>query len=274
MDGNSHLFIVDPQNDFCDPRGALYVDGAEKDMERLAAFVRRTKDRWSAIHVTLDSHHLFDVDHPIFWKDPRGNPPSPFTTISVADVETGRWTPAVPTLRDRMLRYVRDLDANGRYPLTIWPPHCLIGSWGHNVYAPLYEALLDWERGLATIDYTLKGMNPYTEHYSVVQADVPDEFDPSTLPNRRLIEAVREADLVVVAGEALSHCVANTMRDLARHLGEHHVGKVVLLRDCTSPVKGFEKEADRFLEEMTVRGMRTAESAAFRPELRRTGTES
>jgi nicotinamidase/pyrazinamidase len=271
---NAHLLIVDPQNDFCDPKGALYVDGAEKDMERLAAFLRRTKDRWRGVHVTLDSHHLFDVDHPIFWVDPQGSHPEPFTIISAEDVEAGRWTPAVPGLRDRMLRYVRALDASGRYPLCIWPPHCLVGSWGHAICPPLHEALLDWEKGLATVDYHLKGMNPYTEHYSVVQADVPDPSDPSTLPNSRLIEIVRTADTIVVAGEALSHCVANTMRDLANHVDERSIRKIVLLRDCTSPVKGFEKEAARFLEEMAARGMRTAESGTYAPELLRTGTEA
>ena len=31
-----HLLVVDPQNDFCDPEnGALCVEGAKEDMERL-----------------------------------------------------------------------------------------------------------------------------------------------------------------------------------------------------------------------------------------------
>ena len=171
----------------------------------------------------MDTHHLVDVDHPIFWTDPKGNHPAPFTIITVEDVEKGRWSPADPSLRDRMRGYVRALDASGRYPLCIWPPHCLIGSWGHNVFEPLRKALLEWEERYAMVEYVVKGTSPYTEHYSAVQADVPDDSDPSTLPNRRLIEAVKGADTVVVAGEASSHCLANTVRDLAVHLGEEGV---------------------------------------------------
>jgi nicotinamidase-related amidase len=272
METKLSLLIVDPQNDFCDPGGSLYIKGATEDIERISDVVRRLKDRWDRIHVTLDTHHLVDVDHPIFWTDPKGNHPAHFTIITVEDVEKGRWSPADRSLRDRMLGYVRALDASGRYPLCIWPPHCLIGSWGHNVFEPLRKALLEWEDRYAMVEYVVKGTNPYTEHYSAVQADVPDDSDPSTLPNRRLIEAVKGADTVVVAGEASSHCLANTVRDLAVHLGEEGVKKLVLLGDCTSAVPGFEREAESFLEEMTRKGMQFTESSELLREMRRTGT--
>ena len=266
------LLIVDPQNDFCDPRGSLYVKGAEEDMSRLSDLVRRLKDQWHRIHVTMDTHRLVDVDHPIFWTDPNGNPPAPFTIISVEDVEKGRWIPRDRSLKDRMLGYARALHENGRYPLCIWPPHCLVGTWGHNVVEPLRKALLEWEEGYAMVEYAQKGVNPFTEHYSAIQADVPDKSDPSTLPNRRLIRALKDADTVVVAGEALSHCVANTMRDLAIHLGVEGVRKFVLLRDCTSPVSGFEAEAEEFLTDAIRKGIQVTNSTEFLKETRRAGT--
>ena len=34
-----HLLVIDPQNDFCDPNGALCVAGADGDMKRLADMV-------------------------------------------------------------------------------------------------------------------------------------------------------------------------------------------------------------------------------------------
>lgn len=266
------LFIVDPQNDFCDPGGSLCIKGAAEDMLRLSDLVRRLKYRWDRIHVTLDTHHLVDVAHPIFWRDPKGNAPAPFTIITVEDLEKGRWSPADPSLKDRMLGYARALDASGRYPLCVWPPHCLIGSWGHNVFEPLRKALLEWEEGYAMVEYVQKGANPYTEHYSVVQAEVPDQADPSTLPNRRLIEAMTEADTVVIAGEALSHCLANTVRDLAKHVRADAVKKWVLLRDTSSAVPGFEREAEAFLDEVNRLGIQVTESTELFKETRRAGT--
>src|SRR5687767_13261565 len=108
-----HLVVIDPQVDFCDPSGALYVPGAGEDIRRLAEMVRRVAPKLADIHVTLDSHRLIDIAHPVFWKDSSGGHPAPFTIISAADVEEGRWTPALPSLYRRALEYVRALEANG-----------------------------------------------------------------------------------------------------------------------------------------------------------------
>jgi nicotinamidase/pyrazinamidase len=258
------LFVIDPQIDFCDPAGALSVAGAEQDMVRLARMVERLAPRLNQIHVSLDSHHLVDIAHPLFWQDRSGSQPPPFTIISAEDVETGRWQAAQPEARERAADYVQALQKNGRYPLCVWPPHCLIGSRGHTVQPVLFEALLNWERRYAVVDYILKGSNIYTEHYSAIQADVPDPADPSTQVNTILIETLKQADVIAVAGEAGSHCVANTVRDLADHFGDERlVSKIVLLSDAVSPVPGFDALQSRFLTEMTARGMQTSTTADF-----------
>jgi nicotinamidase-related amidase len=250
--------------DFCDPKGALYVPGAERDMQRLARLVRRTRDRLDDIHVTLDSHHWIHIAHPIFWKDSRGNHPPVFTRISRADVEQGVWTATVPGMYKRALDYVRKLETNGRYDLTIWPPHCLIGSSGHAVFPCLYSALQEWEVRFAFVDYVTKGSNITTEHYSAVQADVPDASDPSTHINTELIRILQNADVVAVAGEALTHCLANTVRDIASNFGDDRfVSKIVLLTDATSAIPGFESVGDAFIADMTARGLQLSTTAEF-----------
>ena len=258
------LLVIDPQNDFCDPAGALYVAGADRDMARLAGMIERLAPRLERIHVTLDAHHLVDIAHPIFWRDERGEQPVPFTIISEDDVEAGRWTAAQPDARARAGAYVSALARHGRYPLCIWPPHCLIGSPGQAVLPVLFAALQNWERRYAVVDYVLKGSNIYTEHYSAIQADVPDTADPSTQVNTALVEALKQADVIAVAGEAGSHCVANTVRDLADNFGDDRlVSKIVLLQDAVSPVGGFESFQTDFLADMTARGMRLSTTAEF-----------
>ncbi len=259
------LLIIDPQVDFCDPdTGALYVPGAERDVARLAAMVRRLAPRLDDIHVTLDSHHFVDIAHPIFWRDSRGQSPAPFTIISAADVESGRWTTTQPGMHRRALDYVKALEQHGRYALCVWPPHCLIGSAGHAVMPELFAALTDWEKRFAMVDYVTKGSNIYTEHYSAVQAEVPDPSDPSTQINTALIQTLMQADLIAVAGEAGSHCLANTVRDIANNFGdESFVKKLVLLSDATSPVTGFEAYQTDFVREMTGRGMRLSTTTEF-----------
>lgn len=262
---NVHLLIIDPQFDFCDPNGALYVPGAEKDMDRLTTMIDRIGDKLADIHVTLDSHHLMDVAHPAWWKDSSGNNPAPFTIITASDVKDGIWTPVLPHLTKRMIDYTEQLEVNGRYPLCIWPPHCLIGSKGHSVHEGLFKVLCQWEQdNHAVVDFVSKGSNVYTEHYSAVQADVPDATDPSTQINTPLIQTLQDGDIIVVAGEAGTHCLANTATDIANAFGDDsHVQKLVLLEDATSPVPGFEQMYEDFKNVMVPRGMQISNTANF-----------
>lgn len=98
------FLIIDPQNDFSDtPGAALPVSGASADAERLAQLLNRLGDRIAAIHVTLDTHQLVDIAHPIFWRNGVGCPPAPFTQITVADVESGVRQPFRPSHQQRAL---------------------------------------------------------------------------------------------------------------------------------------------------------------------------
>lgn len=263
------LLIIDPQNDFCDPNGSLYVTGADMDSNRLATFIKNNIFNINDIHVTLDSHRELDVAHPMFWIDKKGNNPNPFTIITHKDVKTGVWGPFNPnikmypygTLRDRMLEYTKKLEDNGKYALCIWPPHCRMGTWGHNVYPVLMDSLTEWEKKrYGMIDYVTKGSNPFTEHYSGVQADVPDPDDPTTQLNMSLIQTLENADVVWLSGQALSHCVANTARDIFKNFGQDSLKKVTIIIDTTSPVPGFEKLADDFIAEATSLGVNIAKS--------------
>jgi len=252
------LLVIDPQEDFCNPKGALSVPGADKDMERLATLITRVGARLNDIHMTLDQHHEMDVAHPSFWRGSDGKNPSPFTIITAADVEKGVWTPSITSLTKRMLDYTRALEKGSRYPLCIWPAHCLIGSPGAAVMPGVLAALNEWARTeQAVVHFVSKGSNIFTEHYSGVKAEVPDPEDPSTQLNISLIQALEQADEILIAGEAGSHCVANTIRDIADGFSDKdYVKKFTLLTDAVSPVPGFEKLQADFISEMTARGMK------------------
>lgn len=291
------MLVIDPQNDFCNPgiskdiidkiekidpilafelsrqKGSLFVPGADKDMERLAKLIKDHIDIWDDIHVTLDTHHRLDISHSIFWINSKNEHPSPFTIITLTDFKKGIWRTTNPAYmnrrtmkkagwdRDGAQEYLEKLEANGRYPHSIWPDHCLIGSWGHNVFPILLEALDEWENQFAMVDFVTKGSNFWTEHFSAVQAEVPDNEDPGTLLNTDLIQTINKADVIILPGEALSHCVANTVRDIANNFGEENIEKIILLTDATSSVSGFEHLSDAFMKEMISRGMRTSTCA-------------
>lgn len=266
------LLVIDPQVDFCDgpANGALPVPGAYADMSRLAAMLDRLGGKIDDVDVTLDSHRTIDIAHPAWWVDSKGANPAPFTLIAAADVAAGVWTPRNPAWRQRSLDYVRQLEANGKYALIIWPPHCLIGSPGHAVHPELFAAMKRWEeREFGMVNFVTKGSNPFTEHYSAVAAEVPDPEDPSTLLNGDLIDALRDSDVILIAGEALSHCVKSTVEDIASNIGPEHVKKFVFLTDCSSPVPAvpggpdFPAIGQQFIADMVARGMKLATSTGF-----------
>jgi len=259
------LVVIDPQEDFCNPSGALFVKGADADMKRLSTFVKRTQKKLHDIHVTLDSHHMVDVAHPVFWKDTKGNNPKPFTIITAQDVKDGVWSPSLPGCFQRMVNYVTALEKGQRYPLCIWPPHCLIGTPGAAIVPELAKELNDWcATNLSTIDFVAKGSNPFTEHYSAIQAEVPDPSDPKTSINAEFVQTLMEADLIAVAGEAGSHCLANTVRDIVKQFQDDKlVAKIVLLEDATSPVPGFEGLYTTFRDEMVAKVMKVSNTVDF-----------
>ena len=260
-----HLLVIDPQNDFCDPNGSLYVPGAEEDIDRLAVMINRLNGKLDDIHVTLDSHRKVDISHPVWWRDSDGHNPNPFSVITAGDLRQGTWTTTMPSARARSLDYLEELERRGRYPHVIWPEHCLIGDDGHNVHPVLSEAVHEWEaKRFALADFVTKGSNPWTEHFSAVAAEVPDPSDPGTQVNTRLIDTLHAADTVLLAGEALSHCLANTVRDVAEQFGDAAtIRKLVLLTDASSSVPGFDTQGSDFVRELTARGMRTATTTDF-----------
>lgn len=258
--------IVDPQIDFCSPSGALYVTGADKDMDRLALMIKRTKEAVSDYFVSMDSHRIIHCAHPIwFISTDTGKHPIPFTVISKDDVcgKNPKFRAFNPAYQKWTEYYVTKLEENKRYPLCVWPPHTLIGSEGWSIQPSVFEALCEWENQFATVNYIPKGSNIKTEHYSIFQADVVDDEDPGTMLNTKIIKEIQEADIVGIAGEASSHCVKNSVEDLANIFGDANIKKLVFLTDCSSPVPGFEKQAEDFMKSMIARGMQVSTSVDF-----------
>ncbi len=266
MKKNVTLVVIDAQHDFCNKAGSLYVPGADKDTERLSKMVKDNYMDISDVQMTIDSHHKVHIGHPVFWVNSQGQHPSPFTVITSEDIRKGKWMTTDPAQRSYGLSYTEALETNGRYVLCIWPEHCLIGSIGQTIMPELYEAVSLWEGRYAIAGKHPKGSNPLTEHYSAVRADVEDPKDPTTMLNMDFINIIRDASdssEILIAGQALSHCVANTFRDIAKYLSPEQVAKCTLLEDACSSVPGFEKLGLDFIDDMTKLGMKISTTTKF-----------
>jgi nicotinamidase-related amidase len=251
------LLTVDVQNTFCIPEFELFVagrsgNGAVEDNRRLCEFIYRNLGSLSQVFPSLDTHHAMQVFHAIWLVDDEDHHPTPYTLVSAEDVESGRWrvnTAVAEALgidagyaARHLAHYTRRLAEGGKYDLTIWPYHAMLGGIGHALVSAVEEAI--FFHGVARLskpEFQVKGDNAFTEHYSMLGPEVTEGPDGNRLGGRNveLIERLLSFDAVVVAGQAKSHCLAWTIDDLLsdddvreRRLAE----RTYLLEDCTSPV--------------------------------------
>ena len=280
------LVAVDVQNTFCIPAFELFVagrsgTGAIDDNRRLCEFLYRNLDAITQIVPTLDTHQAMQVFHAMWLVDAEGLHPEPFTLVSAEDVAAGRWQvdpAAAETLgldldyaHRHLLHYTRALEETGKYQLTIWPYHAMLGGIGHALVPSVEEAMFFHTVARhSQPDVRVKGTLPLTEHYSVLGPEVTEGPDGERLgeQNAELIQKLLAFDAVVIAGQAKSHCVAWTIADLldsALLREEGLTEKVYLLEDCTSPVVvpgvvDYTDEADAAFARFAEAGMHVVRS--------------
>jgi len=252
------LLLIDLQNTFCIPGFELFVGGrsgkgAVKDNQRLCKFIYQNLDRITEICPTLDTHLATQIFHAVFLVNENGAHPAPYTLVSADDIAQGKWkfnSALAKTLhtdaasgQEHLLHYVEQLKKGGKYELTVWPYHAMLGGIGHALVAAIEEAVFFHSLARASQpDFQIKGNNAWTENYSVLRPEVlADAYGQMIAQkNLRLLAKLLNFDLVIVAGQAKSHCVAWSIADLLDELSlhdkQHLAQKIYLLEDCTSPV--------------------------------------
>lgn len=251
------LMLVDVQNTFCIPDFELYVGGksgrgAVDDNIRLCEFIYRNLGNITYITATMDTHRAMQIFHAIFFVDKDGNHPAPYTDIQASEVRDGKWR-FNPELaphfeiapeygQQMMVHYTEELERKGKYALTIWPYHAMLGGIGHALVSSIEEALYFHSMARTTqYDINVKGDRPFTENYSVIGPEVLTGPMGETLGTRntKFVEQLVHFDRLIIAGQAKSHCVAWTISDLLDDINAtipELAQKVYLLDDCTSPV--------------------------------------
>lgn len=163
------LIIIDPQYDFM-PGGALAVAGGDEIVEGIAALATQFADAGATIVVTQDWH---PAGHKSFAS---ANDAAPFSEI---DALYGKQT--------------------------MWPDHCVQGSYGARVHM-----LLDKVMDSAAL-ILRKGMNPDVDSYSAFY-----ENDKTTSTGLGGYLRDRGVKRVVLVGLAYDFCVAYSALDAVR----------------------------------------------------------
>ena len=280
------LLLVDVQNTFCIPGFELFVGGASgtaavDDNRRLCDFIYRNLGLDHADH-SQPGHPPRHADLPRGVAHRRRRPrPEPMTLVTEQDAAEGRWRvdPEVaraagldPAYAQRHLEhYTHQLAERGKYDLTVWPYHAMLGGIGHALVSAVEEAV--FFHGLARRSaprFCVKGELALTEHYSMLGPEVTEgpDGEPIASTDHALVETLLGFDAVIVAGQAKSHCLAWTIDDLLAHRSvqeQQLAQRTYLLEDCTSPivvpgVVDYTGEADAAFERFAAAGMHVVRS--------------
>lgn len=281
------LLAIDVQNTFCIPDFELFVggrsgNGAINDNARLCEFIYRNLESITEIAPTMDTHTAMQIFHPIFWINESCEHPIPSATqITFEDVQNGVWkvNPAIAfslqrdyaALSDHAVHYTKQLTDEGKYPLTVWAYHSMLGGIGHALVSAFEEAcFFHCIARSSQTNFEIKGNNPLTENYSVLSPEVLTTIGGELIAqkNSPLIDKLLKFDAVIISGQAKSHCVAWTIDDLLTEIQVYDPSlaqKVYLLEDCTSAVVvpgviDYTEQADVAFDRFAAAGMHRVKS--------------
>ena len=228
---------------------------------------------------TRDRHPQVHVGVPIFWRDKKGNMPKPMQPLPAGSIGDGTWAPFEPNIISyfegkepiTLLEDVKRMEStvNGRGELLyVWNPHCEIGTDQEALHPEFVAAFRRWElRQLALVYHREKGMYPFRDAYSFVEAVYPHPDVAETRPDLTMIRIFEKSHHIYVMGFAENFCVASGCRSIVRLGGSQVAQKMTILSDCVAEIPGVPSTipnktlTEVFRDEMSQAGVTFMESS-------------
>lgn len=237
------LLCIDVQKDFIEG-GALAVPGSIGDVERITRFIYNNMSGISKIMCSLDTHIAHQIFHPCWWANSAGEHPDPYTIITYDDVVANNWRPVVGDPKDS-LEYLKELEkvGAGKKQLCIWPYHCIKGTDGFTLENEFAKMVYFHSVARKSVNHMInKGEDPYSEMYGIIKP----EFSQKNFINTPVLTAIEKYDEIYVVGEAASHCLMESVKQIAEHFKDRPdvTQKITVLEDCTSPITGYEADTE------------------------------
>lgn len=226
------LLGIDVQQDFME-NGALAVPNSHKDIENITRFMYTNMDKISQIAVSLDTHNPFQIFHPCWWIDENGNNPAPFTAITLADLDSGKWRAVINPIASR--EYVENLEKSGKKVLVVWTYHCLQGTTGSALENQFSNMVYFHSVAKKTmVQRLVKGQDPLSEMYGIIKP----EYDTKNYINIDFLNKVEKFDKVIIFGEAKDFCVYESINQILEYYTNKPeiTRKFYILEDCCSSV--------------------------------------
>jgi nicotinamidase-related amidase len=235
------LFLgIDVQQDFME-NGALGVPNSHGDVERMTQFIYDNMDKISNIAVSIDTHTPHQIFHPCWWIDENGNNPAPFTAITLADLDSGKWRAIINPQASR--EYVRHLEQDGKKTLVVWTYHCIQGTTGGALENQFSNMIYFHSVAKKSVVQRLvKGQLTTTEFYGIIKP----EYDVKGYINLDFLNKLESYDKIIIAGEARDYCVYESCKQMLEYHSSRPdiLNKIYILEDCMSSI-GAKADVDK-----------------------------
>lgn len=268
------LIGIDWQNDFVlpdasavadgEPYGSLSVPGSKDDIARWTQFIYENFGKITRIMLSVDTHYPNQIFHRMMWRDQNGAPVAPYTMITPADLSSGKFR-FVGGNPKKAMDCVNSLEKAGKGGVFIWPDHCIAGTPGWNLETQLMQ-MVAFHSAVRNVDpiFAFKGTDRYSEMYGILEP----EYNPNGIVTKVILDAIASFDpstgdlqtmkwdKIVIAGEAGSHCLLESTRQILKRFNGHPevTQRIYVLEDCTSPVAGFEQQMKDAFDEFKRQG--------------------
>ena len=128
----------------------------------------------------------------------------------------------------------------------VFPPHCVEGTEGMNVYPALQEVLTNITPNIPNIHYMFKGNLPEKEEFIIFQNE------PSGEKLRRTIEEFEHFEGIDICGIATDYCVYETSKDL---IAFYPAKQVRIVTNCLAAVDDNDTKLADLMKENGIKGI-------------------
>lgn len=260
--------------------GRLSVTGAWHDLSRGLAFDYEMLPYISAHALSCDTHPVLDAsfDRERFvarrkevvmpgtsseYTVERGEHPRAFTVILLKDVwhatnnKDGLWWPV--RNQEGTYDYIKELEASGQMAHVTWWKHNTRLTFGAGIEPVVWENIMlhSYARDIEPIIF-FKGLTD-PEFFGIFGPQVVIKGDKHAQVNLKGLQMYTLFDMVVLDGEADTHCLKNTAMQMAAEIGAKdpdQMSKLVIASDGTSGIPGFEDLAKADYAKLEAQGLR------------------
>lgn len=235
---NKELIIINPQNDYCDVRGSLYQLNNEQTVSNIIQLLKNDGNKFNRVCVVLDTHLPHHISFNTSWVDGDNQCLKPYSILNNNFVVNGiQYNSAYS--QKIYHNAVKSYYLNNKISFMVWPPHCIFGTWGHNLNSQLFQ--------------TLSELNCPVWYYGIGRCATEEQYDCIGHDEvNKTIYTIGDIDDFYVCGFMKSHHIYETVKKLIMLNTAEQNKHIYVINDCCTSLSRYQNNTDSNFEKLAI----------------------